>query len=276
VDSKISLTLDCWTSPNGLAFLGVTAHYIDASWTPHDLVLDFLPLHGAHTGENLCEALVDVCSRFEILPKLLGVTSDNAANIGKLLVGFEAACKERNVPFNASRQHVRCVLHVLNLAVQALLRELKAEAPDNDGADPASDTGTQGSGLSCIARLRSAIVKLRSSPQRRGEFHRQCEAYGMPRKELLLDVPTRWGSTHAMLERACELREPLSRMARLTPDLPELSDDEWALVKVPIQLVVPCGAADAATTVCLSRLLSRSSAASRKSSRGCPPPAVPH
>ena len=39
VDSKISLTADCWTSPNGLAFFGVTAHYIDDQWVPHDLVL---------------------------------------------------------------------------------------------------------------------------------------------------------------------------------------------------------------------------------------------
>jgi hypothetical protein len=104
VGSKISLTLDCWTSPNGLAFLGVTAHYIDAQWTPHELVLDFLPLHDPPPSENLCEALVDVCDRAGILPKVLGVTSDNAANMNKLLVGFEGVCKGRNVTFNKSEQ----------------------------------------------------------------------------------------------------------------------------------------------------------------------------
>ena len=281
VDSKISLTLDCWTPSNGLAFLGVTAHSIDAQWTPHDLVLGFLPLHGAHTAENLCDELSDLCDRVETFPNLLCVTTDNASNLAKLLVGFEAVCSARNVAFNASEHHLRGVLHVLNLSVQTLLRELKAEAPDDDGADPDSSTGScsnaaaRGSQLSCLGRLRSATIKIRNSPQHRQEFHRQCEACGMPRKELLLDTRTRWNSTYTMLDRACELREPLSKMARLSPDLPELGDDEWDLVKVTTQLVVPWDAADAATTVWLSRLWFRSSAASWKSSHSCPPPVIP-
>src|SRR5262245_9382297 len=38
------------------------------------------------------------------LPKLLCVTTDNASNMVKLLVGFEAVCSARNVAFNA-REH---------------------------------------------------------------------------------------------------------------------------------------------------------------------------
>jgi hypothetical protein len=41
-----------------------------------------------------------------------------------------------------------------------------------------------------------------------------------------------------MLQRACELRQPLEAMADLIPELPELSDEEWNLVKVSIQLFV--------------------------------------
>ena len=274
VDSKISLTLDCWTSPNGLAFLGVTGHYIDAQWTPRELVLDFLPLHGAHTGENLRKALVGVCDRAGILPKLLCVTSDNASNMDKLFVEFEDACKDRGIVFNKKEQHVRCILHVLNLSVQTLLRELKAEAL-SDGADLDSDAAAQYGQLSCIAKLRSVIIKIRNSPQRRHEFRGQCEGCHVSKKELLLDVRTRWGSTHAMLERAYELRQPLSKMALLNPDLPELSDEEWNIVEVTIQLLVLCGAADATATVRLSRWLSRSSAASQKPFHCYLPPAIP-
>jgi len=245
VDSKISLTLDCWTSPNGLAFLCVTAHYIDAQCIPHEPVLGFLPLHGSHTGENLCEALIDVCDQFGILPKILGVTTDNAANINKLLACLEDACQDRGIAFSKKEQHVRCLLHVLNLSVQALLYELRAEVPNYGGPDgPADDAAAatdpdggaaavaQASQLSCIAKLRSTIVKIRSSPRRSHEFHIMCDACRVPRKELLLDVRTRWGSTYAMLERACELRAPLSSMARLSSDFHELDDDEWGLVEV--------------------------------------------
>src|SRR3954453_18741650 len=59
--SKISVTLDCWTSPNNEAFLGITGHYIDNEWALQSLVLDFVPLNGEHTGENLCGAFVGAC-----------------------------------------------------------------------------------------------------------------------------------------------------------------------------------------------------------------------
>jgi hypothetical protein len=96
---KISITLDCWTSPNNKAFLGITAHYVDSDWALQSLLLDFFPLTGGHTGENLCRAFVDVCVRRGILDKLQGVTTDNAANIGKPLTCLEDACRERNITF---------------------------------------------------------------------------------------------------------------------------------------------------------------------------------
>jgi hypothetical protein len=77
-------------------------------------------------------------------------------------------------------------------------------------------------------------ITIRNSPQRRHEFHKQCEAFDVPKKELIRDVCTRWGSTYDMLQRACELRQPLSAMTRLSPDLSELGNDEWDLVKVSI------------------------------------------
>jgi hypothetical protein len=103
-----------------------------------------------------------------------------------------------------------------------------------DGEDLDSDAAAQYSQLSCVAKLRSVIIKTRNPPQRRCESHAQCEECRIPKKELLLDIRTRWGSTHAMLERACEARQSLSKMALLSPDLPELSDEEWTLVKVTI------------------------------------------
>jgi hypothetical protein len=140
--SKISLTLDCWTSPNTQAFMGITAHYIDDAWVPHSLVLDFAPLDSQHAGEDLCETLVAACDQFGILPKLLGIATDNAANIDKLLVCFEGACLDRGVTFDKKEQHVKCVAHVTNLAVQALLRELGTE-PSSAESSLDDDVTTQ-------------------------------------------------------------------------------------------------------------------------------------
>ena len=44
--SKISFTTDCWTSPNNIAFMGVTMHFIDENWTMKARTLDFFSLSG--------------------------------------------------------------------------------------------------------------------------------------------------------------------------------------------------------------------------------------
>jgi hypothetical protein len=225
--SKISLTLDCWTSPNSKAFMGITAHYIDNNWTLQSLLLDFVPLHGVQSGEDLCEVLVAKCKEFDILDKLLGITTDNAANLAKLLSCFENTCLSHNIAFKKKEQHVRCVAHVTNLAVQALLCALKAEPPITD---PDPDEPTQTERLSCVAKLRHLVVSIRSSSKRRENFRGQCVVCKVPPKELLQDTRTRWNSTHAMIERACELQYPLSEMAKDNPDIPELSSEEWELL----------------------------------------------
>jgi hypothetical protein len=135
VTSKISITLECWTSPNGLTFMGITVHYIDDDWAPKSFVLDFVPLPDRHTGKALCEALVATCDRFGIFPKILGIATDNASNINNLLIRFQRACRRRGVRFIKGEQHVMCMAHIVNLAVQELLHKLTAVAPDDEDDD---------------------------------------------------------------------------------------------------------------------------------------------
>jgi hypothetical protein len=240
---KISLTLDCWTSPNTKAFLGITGHYIDNAWVPQSLVLDFAPLPGLHKGAELCEVLVATCEQFCILSKVLGITTDNASNNNTLLDCFRGVCHSRCIVFDKEEQHMRCMAHIVNLAVQALLRELRVEIPDadpslDDGDDDDVDDEAAPSGQwSCITKLRRLVFKIRSSPQRRNAFKHQCIACGIPAKELVLDTRTRWNSTYAMIKRARELRSSLYGLTNTQPGLPQLSDEEWKLLDVAEQLL---------------------------------------
>jgi len=68
--SRISFTLDVWTSPNTLAFLGVTAHWIDDSWKLKDTLLDFCQIHGAHSGENICNTFLETLEFFQLSSKV--------------------------------------------------------------------------------------------------------------------------------------------------------------------------------------------------------------
>lgn len=51
------------------------------------------------------------------------------------------------------------------------------------------------------------VVKIRSSPQRRQKFSKQCKASDLKDLQLIRDVATRWNSTFDMLDRAYELRQ---------------------------------------------------------------------
>jgi hypothetical protein len=66
----ISFTLDAWTSPNCMAFLGITAHWITRNWELKEILIDFCKLTGSHSGENLAEVFVNCMNDLNILSKV--------------------------------------------------------------------------------------------------------------------------------------------------------------------------------------------------------------
>ena len=57
---KILITLDCWTSPDKKSFIAITGYFITKDFHYHEILLGFVPLSGAHTGEQLAEVVLDV------------------------------------------------------------------------------------------------------------------------------------------------------------------------------------------------------------------------
>jgi len=96
---------------------------------------------------------------------------------------LELWAKGYNIDFSTNNQQFRCFAHVVNLAVQAALKELKSE----------------------IDKIRNLIIKSRSSSQRRKKFSEISELNGINLLPIL-DVPTRWNSTYEMIKRALDLQ----------------------------------------------------------------------
>ena len=46
----ISYTTDVWTSPWKVAYLGITAHWIDNDWKKKEVLIAFSPVLGSHSG----------------------------------------------------------------------------------------------------------------------------------------------------------------------------------------------------------------------------------
>jgi hypothetical protein len=70
VPGKISFTTDIWTSVAMKSFLTITAYFINKEWELETLVLDFVQIWGAHTGENLKNIFISCLENFKIQTKV--------------------------------------------------------------------------------------------------------------------------------------------------------------------------------------------------------------
>lgn len=83
--AKLSISLDCWTSPFRQAFMAITGYFIDSNWEYREVLLGFEPLSGQHTGLNLGGVLWDILQKYEIEDRVLAITTDNASNNSTLV-----------------------------------------------------------------------------------------------------------------------------------------------------------------------------------------------
>ena len=78
--SQLSFILDAWTSPNMIAFLGITVHQINDNWISQHIPLDISQIDGPHSGENLCSIFENICTELRIIDKIFTINADNASN----------------------------------------------------------------------------------------------------------------------------------------------------------------------------------------------------
>lgn len=120
---KLNLSLDLWSSPNGISILGITCHWVD-NYEMKELLLDASQLNGRHTGKNIAHHVLRALKQFGIENKLFCITADNASN--NYTMGVELS---RYLPhFNPDKHLLGCVGHVVNLAAQAGLKALGSES----------------------------------------------------------------------------------------------------------------------------------------------------
>ena len=139
LSSQICLTADIWTSPNSLALMGVTAHWISEDGKLLDIIIDVIDLEDiSHTGKSLATALLKTVSDMGIAEKIFSITVDNASNMQTM--GRQLALTLPN--FNPEANMIPCVNHIFNLAVQdglkacgALPTDLEDDEESNEDVD---------------------------------------------------------------------------------------------------------------------------------------------
>lgn len=76
-DSKISIALDCWTSPDQKPFMAVIGYFISEDFCFREVLLGFAPLEGSHSGDRLASVLLGILEKHNLFHRILGITTDN-------------------------------------------------------------------------------------------------------------------------------------------------------------------------------------------------------
>jgi hypothetical protein len=87
--SRISIALDCWTSPFSQAFMAITGYFIDQDWNYYEVLFGFEHLHRSHTGSNLGETVIQILQAHSIADRVLSVTTDNASNNNTMMTSVQ-------------------------------------------------------------------------------------------------------------------------------------------------------------------------------------------
>ena len=175
--SKIHISCDLWTSPNGYAMCGVAAHFIGHQGYVQSVLLALKRMTGAHGGEQVAEVLVSVITDFEFVDNLGCYIGDNADSNDTAWKATLAILHPDRDPV-ASRS--RCLGHIINLAAKAFIFgknvdafEAVAEAV-NDSTPwdaPAMRTAQDAwRKKGALGKVHNIVVFIRISPQRREAF----------------------------------------------------------------------------------------------------------
>ena len=213
--SKVSLTMDMWTSISSLGILAITIHYVNDNWQFEHFVLDVLYIPSPHDAQTIKNAILKITNKLNITNRLIGITTDNEAKM------IAATRKVKESLELSGFKHYRCIAHILNLIVKAALETNFI--------------------LISIKKLRTFISTIRNSPKQMDKLKEYFRIDRVPFKTPLPDVITRWNSTYYMLERAVEIKPFLSHLVTNLPNLTNNwpTSEEWVIFNHLLELLAP-------------------------------------
>lgn len=258
---RISITTDAWSARNYKEFIAVTGHWINKSWKQRSQLLDIVQLKDPiHSGEYLAEQLLSVTDDFNITEYIFTVTRDNARPNDVMLDTLEAVADQQRSekpdnlqqPWSFTRKEgdVRCIGHIINIAVQAALASLKAIPADEPETYRMAYHSAQlpvncnrADVVSVLAKLRRHIYIFRNRRLWRIALENQCKAVGISYHKLPLDMPVRWNSTFNMIKIACSLQAPITAVCAtqefdLSVKQLMLSATDWLLLNSLLKLFI--------------------------------------
>ena len=200
-------------------FLGILMQYYDEEYGLTVKTLSLVDIEANHTSSHLKEILLYTLKQFNISKQqVLACVVDNASNMTRTVQlltedeGDEDDDEEieeiqDSLSIDHTIYHMRCAEHTLQLGIRDVLKKRRAEK--------------------FLIKLRTLAQHLRS-PHTDGILKRRGN------KGMLIDMPTRWGSTFLMLQRLADLKCFVQDVGLHESYLIE---SEWAEVKMMVDVL---------------------------------------
>ncbi len=125
---KINIALNNWTSSNNIVFMNITNYFINKNWKYREVLLIFQSLSDAHTSETMIKIVVNILKKYKLKNRLLAIIIDNASNNEKMRKKMKKILKKIDIEWDHEKNHVFCIAHVIQLAVNELLESMKISA----------------------------------------------------------------------------------------------------------------------------------------------------
>ena len=207
--SSIHISLDIWTSPNRLLLLGICAHFIKYNQDKVSKALLALRTVVSHSGSEQFNTLLPVLHDYGIIRKLGSVICDNATSNDTLCRTIsDHLYTEEKIDWNSAYRRIRCIGHIINLAVQAFLFQNLIEMDELESYDHQEESNRQEERMKFqrmgpLGKLHNIVVHIQGSSSRTKEFKEYAH------RMIPLDNRTRWNSWYQMLVVAIEQAGPI-------------------------------------------------------------------
>jgi len=231
-----------------------------------------------HSGLNLAKHVHRILHDFNFHTKLFCITTDSASNNVKMMKELTKLLRKDGVTWSGLAHHIRCLAHVINLAVKAFLSNLKAtpmseeqqwlssdDPQELDGgqesdieededmygndqenidedADAPSLVIKEGEGFETVLlKIREISKAATVTPKRIQSFENVCTAANIKPLRLIRDHAIRWNATFNMLERALYLRKAIDLWTRSNPLFTqlEMTPRQWDMVEFLVHFLYP-------------------------------------